>query len=356
MLEKLALIEQRFSEIERQLAQGNIYEDPAAAAKLLKEQKDLAPVVEHYRAYRKAEDTLSEAKELLKTSDDADFREMLEEEIETAKADMARLHDELLVLLLPKDLNDDSNVIIEIRGGAGGEEAALFASTHFRMYSMYAESRRWKVDVNNINETELGGIKEICFTIEGAGAYSRLKYESGVHRVQRVPETEAAGRIHTSTVTVAVLPEVEDVQFEINPADLQIDTYRSSGAGGQHVNKTESAIRITHIPTGVVVECQDERSQHKNREKAMKVLRSRLYEAERERQNAAVAAERKSQVGTGDRSERIRTYNYPQGRVSDHRIGLTLYHLEAILNGGLDEVIDPLITAAQAEKLRAAQE
>ena len=356
MLEKLALIEQRFSEIERQLAQGNIYEDPAAAAKLLKEQKDLAPVVEHYRAYRKAEDTLSEAEELLKTSDDADFREMLEQEIEPAQADMARLHDELLVLLLPKDLNDDSNVIIEIRGGAGGEEAALFASTLFRMYSMYAESRRWKVDVNNINETELGGIKEICFTIEGAGAYSRLKYESGVHRVQRVPETEAAGRIHTSTVTVAVLPEVEDVQFEINPADLQIDTYRSSGAGGQHVNKTESAIRITHIPTGVVVECQDERSQHKNREKAMKVLRSRLYEAERERQNAAVAAERKSQVGTGDRSERIRTYNYPQGRVSDHRIGLTLYHLEAILNGGLDEVIDPLITAAQAEKLRAAQE
>ncbi len=241
-------------------------------------------------------------------------------------------------------------------GGAGGEEAALFAYNLYRMYTMYAETRRWKSEIASINETELGGIKEVSFVIEGDGAYSRLKFESGVHRVQRVPETEASGRIHTSTVTVAVLPEMEEVDFEINPADLQIDTFRSSGAGGQHVNKTESAIRITHLPTGTVVECQDERSQHKNRERAMKILVSRLYDAERQKQNAALAAERKSQVGTGDRSERIRTYNYPQGRVTDHRIGLTLYKLEQILNGDLDEIIDALIMADQAEKLRATEE
>jgi peptide chain release factor 1 len=266
---------------------------------------------------------------------------------------VAKDQDEIKLLLLPRDPNDSKNVIIEIRGGAGGDEAALFASDLFRMYSMYAESRRWKVEIANLNDTEIGGIKEVSFIIEGDGAYSRLKFESGVHRVQRVPETEASGRIHTSTVTVAVLPEMEEVDFEINPADLQIDTFRSSGAGGQHVNKTESAIRITHLPTGTVVECQDERSQHKNRDRAMKILVSRLYEEEQRRQDAAVAAERRSQVGTGDRSERIRTYNFPQGRVTDHRIGLTLYKIEQIMNGDLDEIIDALIMADQAEKLKA---
>ncbi|MBQ3405333.1 MAG: peptide chain release factor 1, partial [Oscillospiraceae bacterium] len=269
---------------------------------------------------------------------------------------METLEEEIKLLLLPKDPNDSKNVIIEIRGGAGGEEAALFAHSLHRIYSMYAESKRWKTEIVNLNETELGGVKEISFIVEGEGAYSRFKFESGVHRVQRVPDTEASGRIHTSTVTVAVLPEMEELDFEINPTDLQIDTFRSSGAGGQHVNKTESAIRITHLPTGTVVECQDERSQHKNRERAMKILASRLYEAEQAKQNAALAAERKSQVGTGDRSERIRTYNYPQGRVTDHRIGLTLYKIEQILNGDLDEIIDALITAAQAEKLKATQE
>jgi len=267
-----------------------------------------------------------------------------------------QINEELKVLLLPRDPNDDKNVIIEIRGGAGGDEAALFANSLYRMYSMYAESKRWKVEIANLNDTELGGIKEVSFIIEGDGAYSRYKFESGVHRVQRVPETEASGRIHTSTVTVAVLPEMEEVDFEIRSEDLNIDTFRASGAGGQHVNKTESAIRITHLPTGTVVECQDERSQHKNRERAMKILASRLYEEECRRQAAEQAAERKGQVGTGDRSERIRTYNYPQGRMTDHRIGLTLYKLEQILNGALDEVIDALIMADRAEKLKVSEE
>ena len=268
---------------------------------------------------------------------------------------MDGMEEELRILLLPRDPNDSKNVIIEIRGGAGGEEAALFAYNLYRMYTMYAESKRWKSEIANLNETELGGIKEVSFIIEGHGAYSRFKFESGVHRVQRVPETEASGRIHTSTVTVAVLPEMEEVDFEINPADLQIDTFRSSGAGGQHVNKTESAIRITHLPTGTTVECQDERSQHKNRDRAMKILVSRLYEEECQRQTEQFSAERKNQVGTGDRSERIRTYNYPQGRVTDHRIGLTLYKIEQILNGALDEVIDALIIADHAEKLKASE-
>ena len=278
----------------------------------------------------------------------------LREELEDAKQQMEKIEEELKILLLPKDPNDSRNVIVEIRGGAGGEEAALFAYNLYRMYSMYAESKRWKSEIAYINETEIGGIKEVSFVIEGEGAYSRLKFESGVHRVQRVPDTEASGRIHTSTVTVAVLPEVDELEFEINPSDLQIDTFRASGAGGQHVNKTESAIRITHLPTGTVVECQDERSQHKNRERAMKILASRLYEAEQEKQNAALAAERKSQVGTGDRSERIRTYNFPQGRVTDHRIGLTLYKIEQIMNGDLDDIIDALVTADQAERMKAA--
>ncbi len=352
MLEKLKGIEEKYIEIEKQLADPAVYGDVSQYAKFAKEQKELEPVVTAYRAYKKAADTADEARALLDAgSDDPDFKELLREELDGARADMEHIEQELKLLLLPKDPNDEKNVIVEIRGGAGGDEAALFAADLYRMYTMYAESKRWHTEIANLNETELGGIKEISFVIEGAGAYSRLKFESGVHRVQRVPETETGGRIHTSTVTVAVLPEIDEVEFQINPADLQIDTYRSSGAGGQHVNKTESAIRITHLPTGTVVECQDERSQYKNKDRAMKILASRLYEAERQKQAAAVAAERKSQVGTGDRSERIRTYNFPQGRVTDHRIGLTLYKIEAIMNGDLDELIDALVTADQAQKL-----
>ncbi|NCC67671.1 MAG: peptide chain release factor 1 [Clostridia bacterium] len=357
MLEKLKEIEQKFINIENRMAQPEVYSDVAAYAKLAKEQKELAPVVETYRRYRRLEDTANEARELLDAgTDDAQFRELLREEYESAKTEMEKVSEELKILLLPKDPNDERNVIVEIRGGAGGDEAALFAYNLYRMYTMYAETKRWKTEIANINETEIGGIKEVSFVIEGDGAYSRLKFESGVHRVQRVPDTEASGRIHTSTVTVAVLPEIDEVDFEINPTDLQIDTYRSSGAGGQHVNKTESAIRITHLPTGTVVECQDERSQHKNKDKAMKILASRLYDAQCRKQAAEIAAERKSQVGTGDRSERIRTYNFPQGRVTDHRIGLTLYKIEQIMNGDLDELIDALVTADQAEKLRSAAE
>ena len=357
MLDKVLLIEQHYDEINEKLMDPNVVSDQAAYRDLMREYKSLTPVVEKYREYKKAAADFEEAKEMLEAGGlDRDFKEMLEEEFAAGKEKTERLAEELKVLLLPRDPNDDKNVIIEIRAGAGGEEAALFANSLYRMYSMYAESRGWKQEVMYANPTELGGYKEISFSISGDGAYSRLKYESGVHRVQRVPETETQGRIHTSTVTVAVLPEAEDVEFEINPADLQIDTYRASGAGGQHVNKTESAIRITHLPTGVVVECQDERSQIKNREKAMKVLRSRLYDAKVQEQNAAIAAERKSQVGTGDRSERIRTYNFPQGRVTDHRIGLSIYNLDAFLNGSLDEIIDALITARQAELLAAQGE
>ena len=354
MLEKLKEIEQKYADIESRMAQPEVYSDVNAYAKLAKEQKELTPLVETYRKYRKFADTAAEARELLDAgTDDPEFKEMLRDEYEQAKESMAQTEEQLKILLLPTDPNDDKNVIVEIRGGAGGDEAALFANSLYRMYTMYAETKRWKTEIANINETEIGGIKEVSFVIEGAGAYSRLKFESGVHRVQRVPDTEASGRIHTSTVTVAVLPEIDEVDFEINPTDLQIDTFRSSGAGGQHVNKTESAIRITHLPTGTVVECQDERSQHKNKDRAMKILASRLYEADQQKKNAALAAERKSQVGTGDRSERIRTYNFPQGRVTDHRIGLTLYKIEQIMNGDLDEIIDGLVTADQAEKLKA---
>jgi len=355
MLEKLAGIERRFEELAELLSDPDIYADPKNAAKLSKEQKELTPIVNAYRAYCKACEARDEALSMMDGTLDSDFREMVQEELTTAKADIERILEEVKFLLLPTDPNDDKNVIVEIRGGAGGEEAALFAANLYRMYTMYGETRRWKTEVMNLNDTELGGIKEISFMIEGAGAYSRLKFESGVHRVQRVPDTEASGRIHTSTVTVAVLPEAEEVDLEIREVDLQIDTYRSSGAGGQHVNKTESAIRITHLPTGVVVECQDERSQHKNKERAMKILRSRLLETLQAEQHAAVAAERKSQVGTGDRSERIRTYNFPQGRVTDHRIGLSLYKIDAIMNGDLDELVDALITADRAEKLRASE-
>ena len=319
---------------------------------LMKEHKTLLPIVEKFREYKNIENSIEEAKELADTeSGDKELLKMAQQELEALRPEKERALEELKILLLPRDENDSKNVIVEIRGGAGGEESALFANVLFRMYSMYAEKKGFKLEVMNLNATELGGIKEISFLVKGEGAYSRFKFESGVHRVQRVPETESGGRIHTSTATVAVLPEAEDVDIEINPADLQIDTFRSGGAGGQHINKTESAIRITHLPTGIVAECQDERSQHKNREKAMRVLRSRILEAERKKQQSSIADERKSQVGTGDRSERIRTYNYPQGRVSDHRIGLTIYKLEQFLNGDMDEVIDALITADTAKKL-----
>ena len=354
MLDKLKSVEEKFDDINAQLCNPDVVSDMDKYRKLMQDVKHLTPIVEKYREYKKAVADLDEAKLLLDEGGlDKDFREMVLEQLEDSKQQVEIIGEELKILLLPRDPNDDRNVIIEIRGGAGGEESALFANSLFRMYSMYAEARGWKPEILSANPTELGGFKEVSFMISGDGAYSRFKFESGVHRVQRVPETESQGRIHTSTVTVAVLPEAQDVDVEINPADLQIDTFRSSGAGGQHINKTESAIRITHIPTGTIVECQDERSQHKNKDKAMKILRSRILEAEREKQNKEIAGERKSQVGTGDRSERIRTYNYPQGRVSDHRIGLTLYKLEAILNGDLDEVIDALITADTAEKLKS---
>ncbi len=357
MFENLSIFVKRYEELEQKLYDPTVASDPKVYAELMKESKGIEPVVKKYQKYLGAEAAMNEAKELLEESGlERDFREMAEQEIDQAKKTMDSCAEELKILLLPRDPNDDKNVIVEIRGGAGGEEAALFSAVLFRMYSMYATSMGWKTEVLNMNETELGGYKEISFMITGEGAYSRLKYESGVHRVQRVPETETQGRIHTSTATVAVLPEVDEVEVEIDPGDLQIDTYRSSGAGGQHINKTESAIRITHIPSGIVVECQDERSQYKNKDKAMKILRSRLYEAKQQEQDAQVAAERRSQVGTGDRSERIRTYNFPQGRMTDHRIGLTLYRLEDIVNGEIGEIIDALIAADRAEKLKEAME
>ncbi len=357
MIDKLQGIEDRYVKINDLLCNPDIVNDQEEYTKLMKEVKQLSPIVEKFREYKKEKKNFDEAKEILGSSGiDRDFREMAQEEYDSSKENIERIENELKVLLLPKDPNDDKNVIVEIRGGAGGEEAALFAGSLFRMYSMYAESKGWKTEIMNENPTELGGYKEISFMLEGEGAYSRLKFESGVHRVQRVPETESQGRVHTSTVTVAVLPEAEEVDFELDPADLQIDVFRSSGAGGQKVNKTSSAIRVTYLPTGMVVECQDERSQYKNKDKALKVLRSRLYDIEKAKHDAEIAGARKSMVGTGDRSERIRTYNFPQGRVSDHRIGLTLYKIEAIMNGDLDEIIDALITADTAEKLKADSE
>ena len=351
MLEKLKQVESRYSEIEAKLADPAWYSDSDALRELYREQRELQEIVETYRAYLRAEKDLEQAKALLS---DPELGEMAREEYSLAKDRLEKLEQSLRILLLPKDPNDEKNVILEIRSGVGGEESALFAHSLFRMYSMYAEKRGWKIEIANLNETELGGVREVIAIVEGAGAYSRLKFESGVHRVQRVPETEAGGRIHTSTVTVAVLPELDEVTFQLDPKDLQIDTFRSSGAGGQHVNKTESAIRITHLPTGTVVECQDERSQYKNKDRAMKILASRLYTAEQEKQAGAVAEQRRSQVGTGMRNERIRTYNFPQGRVTDHRIGLTLYKIDQIMDGDLDELMDGLATADQAEKLRAA--
>ena len=353
MQQKLSALDLRFASIEAQLGAGETYNDPALVAKLNKEQRELEPVVTAWRTYTRRQQDLADAEALLS---DPELGEMAKEEYQQAKEDIARLEDEIRILLLPRDPNDDKNVIVEIRAGVGGEEAALFAHSLFRMYSMYADARRWKVEVDSVNETELGGVKEICFTIEGNGAYSRLKFESGVHRVQRVPETESGGRIHTSTATVAVLPEVDEVDFELNPADIEMQVFRSSGAGGQHINKTSSAVRLIHKPTGTVVECQQERSQFQNRDKAMQILRSRLYEEKVREQEQALTDERRSQVGTGMRNERIRTYNFPQGRLTDHRIGLTMYKLENVMNGDLDEIIDGLITADQAEKLRHSQE
>ena len=352
MIDQLTHVETRYEKVNELLCLPETVSDQQKYAELMRELKNLTPIVETFREYKKALNDGDAAKQMLSEHPDKELKEMLEIEIEECKEKVQELNEQLKILLLPKDPNDDKNVIIEIRAGAGGEEAALFAHSLFRMYSMYSESRGWHPDVMYINETGLGGVKEISFMIEGEGAYSRFKFESGVHRVQRVPETESGGRIHTSTVTVAVLPEAQEVDIAIDPTDLQIDTFRSSGAGGQHVNKTESAIRITHLPTGTVVECQDERSQHKNRDRAMKILRSRLLEVEREKQNSEIADERRSQVGTGDRSERIRTYNFPQGRVSDHRIGLTVYRIESIMNGDIDEIIDALITADTADRLK----
>ena len=357
MFDKLKAVESRYEQIGVELTRPEVVSDNEQFRKLMKEHSELTPIVEKYREYTKAKASEEEALALLEEGGlDKDFKELVEEELRQAKADIEVFADELKILLLPKDPNDEKNVIVEIRGGAGGEEAALFAGSLFRMYSMFAESKRFKVEVMNANETELGGFKEISFMIEGSGAYSKFKYESGVHRVQRVPDTETQGRIHTSTVTVAVLPEADEVELEINPADLKIDTFRSSGAGGQHINKTSSAIRVTHIPTGTVVECQDERSQFKNKDKALKILRSRLYDVAQREHDEAIASDRKSQVGTGDRSERIRTYNYPQGRITDHRIGLTIYKLEQTLNGDLDEVVDALITYYRAEALKSQED
>lgn len=355
MLDTLDVFSRRYDELTQKLADPSVSSDPKQYAALMKEFREITPIVETYGQYKKALQNREEAYELMNASGaERELRELAADEYEEAGKSAEALSEELKLLLLPKDPNDSKNVIVEIRGGAGGEEAALFSSVLFRMYSMYAQQKGWQIELLGANETELGGYKEISFTIAGEGAYSRLKYESGVHRVQRVPETETQGRIHTSTATVAVLPEIDEVEIAIDPKDLKIDTFRSSGAGGQHINKTSSAIRITHLPTGMVVECQDERSQYKNKDKAMRVLRSRLYEQEQAARDAEVADRRRAQVGTGDRSERIRTYNYPQGRVTDHRIGLTIYRLEDFLNGNLDEILDALIAHDRARQLEEA--
>lgn len=352
MLEKLAAIENKYLELESLISDPDILADVPRWQKYNQEHAALSEIVEKYRQYKKACNELSENKAMLAEEDDNEFKKLLETEIASLQKGKEAFEKELPLLLLPKDPNDTKNVIIEIRGGVGGDEAALFAGDLFRMYSRYAEMKGWKTEILDANTTELGGFKEVSFCIEGRGAYSRLKYESGTHRVQRVPETESSGRIHTSAVTVAVLPEVEDVEIDIKQSDLRIDTYRASGAGGQYVNKTDSAIRITHIPTGIVVQCQDEKSQLKNKEKAMRVLRARINDEAQKAQQKEIAADRKSQVGSGDRSQRIRTYNFPQGRVTDHRIGMTLHKLDAVLNGELDELINALITADQAERLQ----
>ncbi|MBE6071214.1 MAG: peptide chain release factor 1 [Clostridium butyricum] len=352
LLDKLEFIENKYDELSVKISDPSIMQNQNEWRRLCKEHADLEIIVNSYREYKKVTQELKDNKEMLSIESDKEMKEMLSEEISSLTSREAELEKEIQILLLPKDPNDEKNVFVEIRGGAGGEEAALFSYNLFRMFTRYAENQRWAIEIMSLNETDLGGFKEVVFMVKGHGAYSKLKYESGVHRVQRVPDTESSGRIHTSTATVAVLPEVDDVEIEINDKDIRIDVFRASGNGGQCVNTTDSAVRITHLPSGIVVSCQDEKSQLKNKEKGMKVLKARLYEqAERERADG-IAEDRKSQVGTGDRSERIRTYNYPQGRVTDHRIGLTLYKLESFLDGDLDEMINALITADQAEKMK----
>ena len=353
MFDKLETVEKRYEELTRMISDPEVIANHTEWQKLMKEHSSIEDVVLKFREYKEAKQHMEEAKEMM---EDKDLKDLAEAEYYENKEKLPKIEEELKVLLIPKDPNDDKNIICEIRGGAGGEEAALFAGTLFRMYSMYAERKHWKLEVLNENETELGGYKEISFMITGKGAYSRLKFESGVHRVQRVPDTESSGRIHTSTSTVAVLPVVEDVEIDINPADIKMEVVRASGAGGQHVNKTSSAVRLIHVPTGMVVECQTERSQFQNREYAMKLLRSRLYEQEKQKQDSQIANARKTQVGSGDRSEKIRTYNYPQGRITDHRIGFSIFQMENFLNGDIDEMVDNLIAADRAEKLKGEEE
>ena len=353
MFQKLEAVENRYEELNKKIADPEVIENTSEWTKFMKEHAEIEEVALKYKEYKQVQQSIEEAQEML---NDPEMRELAEEELYENKEKLPKIEEELKILLIPKDPDDDKNIICEIRAGAGGDEAALFAGTLYRMYSMYAERKHWKIEVLNENETGLGGYKEISFMVTGKGVYSRLKFESGVHRVQRVPETEASGRIHTSTATVAILPVVEDVQIEINPADIKLEVFRASGAGGQHVNKTSSAVRLIHIPTGIVAECQTERSQTQNREYAMKLLKSRLYEVEKQKRDSELANERKSQVGSGDRSEKIRTYNYPQGRITDHRIGLSIYQMENFLNGDLDEMIDNLIAADRAEKLQGNDE
>jgi peptide chain release factor 1 len=353
MFDKLESVEKRYEELTKMISDPEIIANQAEWQKLIKEHSNIEEIALKFKEYKSLKNRMNEAKDMM---EDKELKELAEIEFYEMKEKIPQIEEELKVLLIPKDPNDDKNIICEIRGGAGGEEAALFAGTLFRMYTMYAERKHWKLEILNENETELGGYKEISFMITGKGAYSRLKFESGVHRVQRVPDTESSGRIHTSTSTVAVLPVVEDVEIDINPADIKMEVFRASGAGGQHINKTSSAVRLIHVPTGIVVECQTERSQFQNRDYAMKLLRSKLYEQEKEKHDSQIANQRKSQVGSGDRSEKIRTYNYPQGRITDHRIGFSIYQMENFLNGDLDEMIDNLITADRAEKLKGEEE